>query len=155
PSSLQDQPIPCRFIPATKLWSVAALYSDVRQDYPDNFFHTLLLLASRSCATFRPTRGILFRFLNLAKIGYGETMDLTAHSRVAKKNNLERTCLLLASSIALVLSMAARPSAYVPYPAEYRTWVHVKTAVIGPKSPAFAGSGGIHHVYANAKAMDG
>ncbi len=43
----------------------------------------------------------------------------------------------------------------VPYPSEYRKWVHVKTTLIGPQHPRFASNGGIHHFYANEKAMEG
>ncbi len=43
----------------------------------------------------------------------------------------------------------------VPYPEGYREWKHIKTAIIGPKSPAFERFGGIHHIYANAKAVEG
>ena len=34
-------------------------------------------------------------------------------------------------------------------------WVHVKSSIIGPQHPRFAENGGIHHFYANAKAMEG
>ena len=43
----------------------------------------------------------------------------------------------------------------VPYPEGYRKWVHVGTALVGPQSPFFATGGGIHHIYANDKAMKG
>lgn len=43
----------------------------------------------------------------------------------------------------------------IAYPKDYRKWVHVKTGIVGPQSLAFADSGGIHHVYANDKAMEG
>lgn len=43
----------------------------------------------------------------------------------------------------------------VPYPEGYRLWAHVKTTVIGPQSPDFQRNGGIHHFYANPKAMEG
>ena len=43
----------------------------------------------------------------------------------------------------------------VPYPDGYRLWVHVKTTVIGPTSADFQRNGGIHHFYANEKAMAG
>ena len=33
----------------------------------------------------------------------------------------------------------------VPYPSEYRKWVHVKTTLIGPQHARFASNGGIHH----------
>lgn len=41
------------------------------------------------------------------------------------------------------------------FPAGYRQWVHVKSALIGPQFPQFASEGGIHHIYANDKAMQG
>ena len=53
------------------------------------------------------------------------------------------------------LSLWARPNDAVPYPTGYRLWTHVKAALIGPQSPAFENSGGIHHIYANEKAMEG
>lgn len=43
----------------------------------------------------------------------------------------------------------------IPYPRGYRQWMHVKTALVGPQSAFFATSGGIHHIYANDKAMKG
>lgn len=43
----------------------------------------------------------------------------------------------------------------VAYPDGYRRWAHVKTTIVGPASPAFASNGGIHHFYANEKAMEG
>jgi hypothetical protein len=49
----------------------------------------------------------------------------------------------------------AKPNDAVPYPAGYRLWTHVKAALIGPQNPAFENSGGLHHIYANEKAMDG
>lgn len=43
----------------------------------------------------------------------------------------------------------------VPYPEGYRAWTHVKTYIVGPKSPAFKFIGGFNHVYANEIAMIG
>jgi hypothetical protein len=43
----------------------------------------------------------------------------------------------------------------VDYPEGYRDWTHVKTTIIGPKSPGFARSGGFMHIYANKKALEG
>jgi hypothetical protein len=53
------------------------------------------------------------------------------------------------------LSLWARTNDAVPYPAGYRQWAHVSSALIGPQSPSFESSGGIHHIYANEKAMEG
>jgi hypothetical protein len=43
----------------------------------------------------------------------------------------------------------------VSYPQGYRQWVHVSSAVVGPASPIYKRYGGIHHIYANEKAMEG
>lgn len=43
----------------------------------------------------------------------------------------------------------------VPYPEGYRDWSHVKTMVINPGHPLYEAFGGIHHLYANKKAMEG
>jgi hypothetical protein len=53
------------------------------------------------------------------------------------------------------LSLSASSNDKIPYPAGYRDWTHVKSGLVGPQSPFFAGIGGIHHVYANEKAMEG
>ena len=50
---------------------------------------------------------------------------------------------------------AAVHAADVPYPAGYRSWTHVKSMVIEPGHPLHASFGGIHHLYANAKALEG
>ena len=50
---------------------------------------------------------------------------------------------------------AQHPTAPVPYPDGYRTWVHVKSGVIGPAHRTFATNGGFQHIYANAEAMAG
>jgi len=51
--------------------------------------------------------------------------------------------------------MAGTDDKTVAYPGEYRKWVHVKSTLIGPAHPRFASNGGLHHFYANGKAMDG
>lgn len=43
----------------------------------------------------------------------------------------------------------------IAYPEGYRNWTHIKTYVVGPKSPAFPFIGGFNHVYANEKALKG
>lgn len=65
---------------------------------------------------------------------------------------------LLASVLAGLTSLAVFASTYaadVPYPTGYRSWTHVKSMVIQPGHPLNASFGGIHHLYANAKAMQG
>jgi len=53
------------------------------------------------------------------------------------------------------LYLRANPDDKIPYPTGYRQWVHVMSALVGPESPFFENSGGIHHIYANEKAIEG
>lgn len=62
--------------------------------------------------------------------------------------------------IAVALAFVAAPAfaadpAPVPYPEGYRNWTHVKSMVINPGHPLYDAFGGIHHLYANPKAMEG
>lgn len=43
----------------------------------------------------------------------------------------------------------------VKYPEGYRGWVHVKSMVIEEGHPLHNAFGGIHHIYANKKALEG
>jgi len=63
-----------------------------------------------------------------------------------------RACIPLFA--ALVASLPAQ-AADVPYPEGYRTWTHVKSMAILPGHPLHESFGGIHHLYANAKAVQG
>ncbi|MCS6992179.1 MAG: cytochrome P460 family protein [Chitinophagales bacterium] len=45
--------------------------------------------------------------------------------------------------------------AEVFYPTDYRNWTHVKSMVLEPGHPLYESFGGIHHIYANAEAMQG
>lgn len=62
--------------------------------------------------------------------------------------------LLAVASASLVLPVFAA-DAQVPYPANYRGWHHVKSMVIERGHPLFESFGGIHHLYANDKALKG
>ena len=59
----------------------------------------------------------------------------------------------------LLLTIASIPAllagGQVPYPEGYRNWTHVKSMVIKPTHPLANPFGGIHHVYANEKALKG
>lgn len=56
---------------------------------------------------------------------------------------------------ALAVATLQAQDAPVPYPEGYRAWQHVKSMVIEPGHPLHASFGGIHHLYANDKAMTG
>jgi hypothetical protein len=57
-------------------------------------------------------------------------------------------------ALALGPAFAAEPPP-VPYPDGYRQWTHVKSMVIEEGHALAAAFGGVHHIYANAKAMQG
>src|SRR2546423_1614501 len=62
--------------------------------------------------------------------------------------------------VLLMLALAAsylwaKPDNSLAYPAGYRKWAHVKSALVGPASPAYKKYGGLHHIYANELALEG
>ena len=62
--------------------------------------------------------------------------------------------LIVLSSMALVVPALAADS-QVSYPTGYRNWHHVKSMVIDKGHPLHEAFGGIHHLYANPKAVPG
>lgn len=56
---------------------------------------------------------------------------------------------------ACVSSAALAPGDPVPYPEGYRDWTHVRSMLIEEGHPLYDSFGGIHHIYANAAALDG
>jgi len=67
------------------------------------------------------------------------------------------TLLLLLPLLGSVLASQPSASAEAPlaYPEGYRTWAHVKSAVISPTHKSFATLGGFQHIYANPEGMTG
>lgn len=63
--------------------------------------------------------------------------------------------LFVALTVTLLAASPLVADADVPYPAGYRDWRHVKSMVIGEGHPLFGAFGGIHHLYANPKAVAG
>lgn len=55
----------------------------------------------------------------------------------------------------LVLSASGAYAQDVPYPEGFRTWQHVSTMIIEPGHPLYQAFGGMHHLYANAQAIQG
>jgi len=66
------------------------------------------------------------------------------------KRPLAAICALLATA-----TVVAGTAPRVAYPEGYRDWKHVKSMVIQAGHPLFASFGGIHHLYANEKALEG
>ena len=65
---------------------------------------------------------------------------------------MTRILILLALAAAPSLALAADT---VPYPEGYRNWTHIKSMLINKGHPLFDAFGGIHHLYANKKALEG
>src|SRR6266550_3506279 len=63
--------------------------------------------------------------------------------------------LLAAAVSACGVSLWAQLDDIAPFPKEFRRWAHVKSVLVGRQSAAFATEGGIHHIYANDKALEG
>jgi hypothetical protein len=63
---------------------------------------------------------------------------------------------ILAALLAMLppLALAVEPPP-VPYPDGYRDWRHVKSMMIEKGHPLYESFGGIHHIYANSKALEG
>lgn len=55
----------------------------------------------------------------------------------------------------LFANLPSQSKSTVPYPEGYRGWAHVKSMLILPGHPLYEAFGGIHHIYANDKAMRG
>lgn len=69
--------------------------------------------------------------------------------------NKVKAIALLLLIVTGVKMIAASENAVVDYPEGYRSWQHVKSMIIQPGHPLENPFGGIHHIYANAKAMQG
>jgi Cytochrome P460 len=69
------------------------------------------------------------------------------------KTTIARVAVL--AGIALGSAALWGRDAQVPYPEGYRAWQHVKSMVIEPGHALYASFGGIHHLYANEKALQG
>ncbi len=63
--------------------------------------------------------------------------------------------IVLAGALTSHAFMQTEGTATVPYPEGYRTWVHVKSALVSARHPDFARSGGFRHIYANPQAVIG
>jgi hypothetical protein len=62
---------------------------------------------------------------------------------------------MFATLVVVPLTLHAADAPPVPYPEGYRDWHHVKSMVIQAGHPLHASFGGIHHLYANDKALEG
>ncbi|GBD43093.1 hypothetical protein HRbin40_00558 [bacterium HR40] len=63
--------------------------------------------------------------------------------------------ILLSVAALAATAMVRAEEPEVAYPEGYRSWYHVKSMLIEPGHPLFEAFGGLHHIYANAKALEG
>ena len=69
---------------------------------------------------------------------------------------MKKTTLRLLATAAVLLSSLSFGAASVPYPDEFRRWVHVGTGVLMPgANPQLMSEEGMRHIFANQKAVDG
>ena len=70
---------------------------------------------------------------------------------------MKKATLMFSPIAVLIVSFAlsAQTDEASSFPKEFRRWAHVKSVLVGPQSNAFATEGGIHHIYANDKALQG
>lgn len=67
-----------------------------------------------------------------------------------------RGILALAAAFAGAVMSAAQPQpGVVAYPEGFRSWQHVKSALVGPEHASYPNRGGFHHFYANSVALEG
>jgi hypothetical protein len=57
--------------------------------------------------------------------------------------------------LGVAFAASARQDDSIPYPTDFRQWAHVKSTLVGPENAAFKTNGGLHHFYANEKALEG
>ncbi len=64
------------------------------------------------------------------------------------------SALTLSAVLSIPMSAMAGGAA-VDYPHGYRHWTHVKSLILEAGHPLYASFGGLHHIYANERAMKG
>ena len=70
----------------------------------------------------------------------------------------KRIVLIMLSTVGILMlgaNLWAQSDSQVAYPADYRNWVHVRSALVDPNSPKAGRYGGLHHIYANERAIEG
>lgn len=72
---------------------------------------------------------------------------------------MKQKTIFLSAAVLLVAFLASFifsfGSSKVDYPEGYRDWTHVKMLILEPGHTLYESFGGIHHIYANKKALEG
>lgn len=75
--------------------------------------------------------------------------------KITRASTVAALTLAALATGARLTSGGDQPATTIPFPADYRAWAHVKTSVVGPQSAFAASQLGMHHIYANAPALEG
>ena len=88
---------------------------------------------------------------------FTDTVSKTDYLLDGVKVKMRKVILTLLLTVVLTggLALRAQFDNTTSFPKEFRRWAHVKSVLVGPQSAAFATEGGIHHIYANEKALQG
>ena len=72
---------------------------------------------------------------------------------------MKQKTIIISLSLLIVAAVTSLISglggAKVDYPEGYRDWTHIKTLILEKGHPLYESFGGIHHIYANKKALAG
>lgn len=68
---------------------------------------------------------------------------------------MKKTLLAALAAVTGFAAVSATAADAVAYPKGYRDWRHVKSMVINKGHPLYDAVGGMHHIYANGKALAG
>ena len=79
---------------------------------------------------------------------------MATHTSNPRLTHIRRSAWIFLSLAALSLSVLYGVES-VQYPENFRRWVHVGTGVIMPGGPLPESEQGMHHIFANQKAIDG
>ena len=66
-----------------------------------------------------------------------------------------KSLFLTSAALLLNIQLVIADDGKVAYPEGFRKWTHVKSQIINETHPRYKSIGGIHHIYANEKAMVG
>jgi hypothetical protein len=75
------------------------------------------------------------------------------NNKKIKTNAAIGICAMLILLVVPIYPVYSAEEGKVVYPLKYRNWHHTKSMLIDEKHPLFETFGGIHHIYANEKAL--
>jgi hypothetical protein len=92
-------------------------------------------------------------FVQYERVAPRQTVFMATHISNSRLAHIRRSALALLTLAVLSLTVLYAAES-VQYPENFRRWVHVATGVIMPGGQLPESEQGIHHVFANQKAID-